>query len=274
MKLKEIPSSIYHSLRLSSLPATKLKVGDSKPIPVIVSLTSIPSRLKTLHLVIRSLLDQEVMPQKIVLWLHNDLKESIPGKLRQLVGPIFEIRYSELKCSHRKLVHSLMAFPTDIIVTCDDDLLYRKDWLKLLFQAHLNNSSAVLANQTRYIRYDDNGELLPYTQWSKGEHTVFNQKAVIPIGAGGVLYPPKSLDNKTTNSQLFLKLTPKADDLWFKAMTLLNETDSFLVDKRPKSPIPIIGSQKQSLKKTNIGEDKNRVQWLAVSKYFEIDINA
>ena len=274
MKLKEIPSSIYHSLRLHCISVDKLKTGNSEIVPVIVSLTSIPSRLKTLHLVIRSLLDQNVTPKKIVLWLHNDLKKSLPKQLQLLTGSIFEIRFSSFTCSHRKLVHSLEAFPKDTIITCDDDLIYRKDWLKLFYKAHLKNTRVILANQTRYIGYTENGELLSYKQWSHVNSEEFNQKAVIPIGAGGVLYPPESLDKRATDSELFLKLTPKADDLWFKAMALLKGTDSFLVDKRPKSPIPIFGSQKQSLKKTNIGQDKNRIQWLAVSTYFEIDINA
>lgn len=273
MKLKEFPSAIYHRLRLNCLSASKLKTGTTAGIPVIVSLTSIPSRLKTLHLVIRSLLNQEVTPLKIVLWLNNDLEEKLPKKLRLLEGNIFEIRFSAMTCSHRKLVHSLKAFSENTIITCDDDLLYRKDWLKLLYQAHLHNPEVIFANQTRYINYDENGELLPYTAWAYKKGTRFNQKAIIPIGAGGVLYPPNCLDIRTINSVLFLKLTPKADDLWFKAMALLQGTDSFLADKRPKSPIPIFGSQKYSLKKTNIGADKNREQWLAVSQYFNININ-
>lgn len=274
MKLKEIPLSIYHSYRLNRLSMNKLKQGIASTVPVIVSLTSIPSRLHTLHLVIRSLLDQNVLPTKIVLWLHSNLKNTIPDKLARLEEGIFEIGFSEMTCSHRKLVHSLDVFPNQIIVTCDDDLLYRKDWLQLFYEAHLKNKTAILANQTRYISYDTAGKLLPYTKWSFTENKKFNQKAVLPIGAGGVLYPPNCLDQNTTNSELFLKLTPKADDLWFKAMSLLNGTDSYLLKKKPKSPIPIIGSQKQSLKKSNIGEDKNRTQWSAVSNYFEIDINA
>jgi len=273
MKLKEIPSAIYHSLRLQAISFHKRQLDAVNVVPVIVSLTSIPTRLQTLHLVIRSLFDQEVLPKKIVLWLNDDLEKSIPKKLKQLENELFEIRFSKLHCSHRKLVHSLEAFPNEIIVTCDDDLMYRSDWLKLLYAAHLLNKTGIQANQTRYIRYSDTGELLPYTAWQLKKGDEFNQKAVIPIGAGGVLYPPNSLDNTVINSELFLQLTPKADDLWFKAMALLKETNSYLARERPKSPIPIFGSQKQALKKTNIGEDKNRVQWLAVTNYFNLNVN-
>lgn len=247
---------------------------DKKEVPVIVAMTSIPSRLSIVHLVVRSLLNQQVLPKKIVLWLHKDLQNRLPQKLFKLQGDTFEIRYSDLTCSHRKLIYALEQFPDDIIVTCDDDLLYRKSWLKNLYDEHLNNSKAILANQTRYISHDGNGTLLPYKQWKHENGKHFNQKAVLPIGAGGVLYPPHSLDKKTTDQNLFLKLTPKADDLWFKAMALLKGTDAYLVENKTKSPIPIFGSQKQSLKKTNVDGDKNRVQWLNVTEYFDIKIGS
>ncbi|WP_411031447.1 hypothetical protein [Spongiimicrobium sp. 3-5] len=270
MKIKEIPVSIFQTLRLLSLSASRLKSMNKKEVPVIVSLTSIPSRLKIVPIVIRSILDQTVMPSKIILWLNQDLKNDIPLSLRKLEGDIFEIKFSALNCSHRKLIHSLALFPEAVIVTCDDDLIYRPTWLSRLYDEHTNMPGCIIANQTRYISYDSNGKLLPYKQWVYKEDTSFNQNAVLPIGAGGVLYPPDRLYHKTTDVTLFLDLTPKADDLWFKAMSFLRGTPSITAKNAPKKPIPIMGSQKQSLKKNNVDKDKNRTQWDAVSQYFEI----
>ena len=273
MKVKEIPISIFHTLRLMSKKAGYFEKRKSKEIPVIVSLTSIPSRLHTLHIVIRSLLDQEVLPKKILLWLNDSLKNDIPPQLSKLLSHRFEIKYSDLTCSHRKLIHSLDLFGDEIIVTCDDDLIYRKNWLKLLYNEHLENPDQVIANQTRYIRIASNGEILPYKQWTYPNQGILNPKAIIPIGAGGVLYPPNSLAKETTDQHLFLKLTPKADDLWFKAMSTIHETLSKEASVKPKYPIPIIGSQKESLKKSNIDKDKNRTQWIAVSDHFNITLD-
>lgn len=270
MKLKEIPLSIYTSMKLSGLSKETFNAKAKNEIPVIVSLTSIPTRLHTLHLTIRSILNQDVKPKKIILWLHNSLKNEIPSGLSLLESDLFQIQYSDLTCSHRKLVHSLELFPKDIIVTCDDDMMYRSDWLRLLYTEHLENLDNIIANQTRYIQYNRNGELRPYKQWIYENKKPFNVKAVIPIGAEGVLYPPNKLLGKTSDSELFLELTPKADDLWFKAMALLRGTNAILAKKRAKTPIPILGSQKYSLKKSNIGGDKNRTQWLALTNYFNI----
>lgn len=275
MKLKEIPLSIFHSIRLLLVSDKKLKMINKSEIPVIVSLTSIPSRLNIVHIVIRSILNQEVRPEKILLWLNTDLKNSIPEKLKKLESDIFEIRYSELNCSHRKLIHTLELFSDTIIITCDDDLIYHSSWLKSLYNEHKKNSKVIIANQIRHISYDaKDGCLLPYKKWKNSSEVKTNTKAVLPIGAGGVLYPPNTLSSKTTDKDLFLKLTPKADDLWFKAMALLEGTQSVLSNTPVPTPIPILGSQAQSLKKVNVDEDKNREQWNNLSTYFGIDIFA
>ena len=165
MKLSEISPSIYHSLRLLVASPQKLEKRSNTKIPLIVSLTTIPSRVKTVCITIRSLLEQEARPEKIVLWLNDGFKDNLPKQLESLQGDIFEIRYSPYTFSHRKLLHSLEQFPDKIVVTCDDDMIYHREWLKLLYQAHLKNSNAVIANQGREITYGDNGKPLPYIEW-------------------------------------------------------------------------------------------------------------
>lgn len=270
MKLKEIPLSIFTSLKLSFTSIEAVDLKNKKELPIIVSLTSIPNRLSTCHLTIKSILNQSVRPKKIVLWLHNSLKDHIPKQLGILEGEFFEIRYSNLTCSHRKLIHSIGLFPNDIIVTCDDDMMYRRNWLQLLFKEHLKNSKSIIANQTRYIQYRENGDLLAYNLWTYRADEPFNKNAVLPIGAEGILYPPHALSHITADSGLFLKLAPKADDLWFKAMSFLKGTTSMAAKSKPKSSVPILRTQKYALKKTNISDDKNTEQWLGLTAHFNI----
>lgn len=269
--VKELPISIYTTLRLLLIPLKKLKKENKKTAPVTVSLTSIPSRFNTLHLVLRSLMFQDVRPKKIILWLNEEFKESLPKSLKRLECDFFEIRFSKLTCSHRKLVHSLKAFPNEIIITCDDDLMYRKNWLSLLYKEHKKNPDKIIGNHTVHINHDENKNPLSFKKWKYPVKDKVNPMAITPIGAWGVLYPPHSLSTKTTDEKLFLKLTPKADDLWFKAMALLEGTMSIQAKSIPKEPIPISGTQKISLKKSNLGMDKNTEQWSLVSNYFKLN---
>ena len=268
MKVKEIPISLFHSLRL--LMQSKKRLTNARQnVPVIVSLATIPSRLKIVNLTIRSILNQSVSPEKIILWLHKDLKNDIPKKLSNLEGELFEIKFSNLTCSHRKLVNTIKIYPKNVIVTCDDDMIYRKNWLENIYNAHKKNDSMIIANQVRCIKYK-NDKVLPYTEWNSINGLCENNSAMLPIGAGGTIYPPNSLSNEVTNEELFLKLTPSTDDLWFKAMSLKQKTSSILSEYYTKEPIPIWGSQNISLKKGNIKEDKNRTQWQKVADYYNL----
>lgn len=272
MKLKQYWPSWREAQRLKRLPLTQLQSAIETPLPVTVSLTSIPSRLQTLHLTIRSLLAQTCRPHKVLLWLHQDLARDLPLALRELEGDVFEIRFVSLTCSHRKLIHTLEACPNAVVVTCDDDMMYAPTWLAHLYEHHLNNPMAIMANECRQITRGDDGQLLPYQQWPRLKHGQTSDRPLLPIGYAGVLYPPRVLNQRVHDVELFLRLAPKADDLWFRAMAFLNQSVVAHTPTAYPPPRPIIGSQTISLLKTNVNEDGNRQQWSALVDFFGIDL--
>jgi len=267
MKLKEIPSSILRSAALNiGAPSQTNKAQ----VDCVVSLTSIPPRLPTLHLTIRSLLRQDIPPKNIILWLNHSLEDQIPQKLSKLEGQVFKIKFRDHSSSHRKLVYALAEFPNETIVTCDDDVMYPSNWLNSLYNDHLEHPELVIAHQCRTISYDQNGELLPYKLWTPVDAFGFASHTILPIGCGGVLYPKGCLHSEVTNRKLYMDLAPRADDLWFKAMGLLAGTKTFQSSKPTSAPVPIMGAKGNSLANTNIKEDGNRVQWKAICEYFAI----
>ena len=273
MKLKEYIPSLVTSHKLRSIPLELLKSTTASTLPVTVTLTSIPSRLNIIDITIRSILNQPQKPQKILLWLHQDLKGQIPKRLAELEGDVFQIFYQkELTCSHRKLIYSLQKYPDTTLITCDDDLIYQPEWLESLYNDHLQHPNSIIANECRSISYDTNGELLPYKQWKMDKSIGITDQKLLPIGYGGVLYPAHSLHIDVTDQELFLKLTPKADDLWFKMMSFLHGTEVRRPSKPSTKPIPIVGSQKVSLKKTNVRQDANREQWKALCEHYSVKL--
>lgn len=267
MKAKELPGSLYHSARLRLSKPTEL-LRNKNTMSVIVSLTSIESRLNTLDIVIKSLFAQTILPKKILLWLNVGLKDKVPARLSELQNTIFEIRYCDLECSHKKLVFSVAEFPSKPIVVCDDDFIYRSTWLACLYQDYQQYPRDIIANEVRKIRYDEDGALLPYTKWSCVRDFGVSGASYMGVGFGGVLYPPKCFHDDVLDQNLFLSLTPRADDLWFKMMGYLHGTVTRRAREVPKKPIPIVGTQTISLKSSNIKQDKNRDQWLELSKYY------
>ncbi|NKI32916.1 zinc-binding alcohol dehydrogenase [Croceivirga thetidis] len=272
MKLKELPISLFQEINLGYIPPQKL-ISKKEILPVIVSLTTIMPRLKKAHLVIRSILNQDQIPEKIILNINTNLEAHIPKSLRKLEGERFEIHYSEMDCPHMKLIPTLKRFPNKTIVTCDDDLYYQKNWLSYLYEQHLEHPKNIVSNQSRIISFSPKGDLLPYKEWPTIFDASIKTKSLLPIGSSGTIYPPKALNERVFDEALFQELAPKADDLWFKAMSLMNNTESIQSSKLTKEPLPIFGSQIVSLKKQNIGQDKNRTQWLALTNFFNLKLN-
>lgn len=269
MKLKELPLSWWTARKLTRLTKDDLRNANAPRLPLIISLTSIPSRLGIIHLTIRSLLIQSYTAEKIILWLHESLRDQLPRSLSDLEGDEFEIRYVNLTCSHRKLIHSLELHPEKIIVTCDDDLMYDATWLQRLYQSHSRYPKDIIAHECRLITFIAPGKPAAYREWKTELRTDISAPWLMPIGYGGVLYPPHCLYGDVQNRDLFLRLTPKADDLWFKAMSYLAGTNTRRSADPGKKPIPIIASQKDSLKKTNVRQDGNYQQWLALCEHYE-----
>ncbi|MDB9876444.1 hypothetical protein OAC75_02565 [Pseudomonadales bacterium] len=272
MKMKEVIPSILNSCSLLKMKRKDLMRHDRRTVPVIISLTSISSRLGSVSLVIRSLLSQRLQPEKIILWLNEDLRSRIPIGLEDLLFERFSIQYTSLQCSHKKLVHTLALYPDRVIITCDDDVLYHEQWLEALYLDHLINPKGVIAHQVRLIRRDSDGNLKAYKEWNSSPDVGSESDAWLAIGGKGVLYPIDPFDERYSDSELFLKLTPTADDLWFKAMEILKGTSVRKCLFAVPDPIPIIGTQKMALKTANIDQDKNRIQWSALENHFDITL--
>lgn len=269
MKIKELPNSLVCSLNLLRISKKKLGLNAKNHNPrVIVSLTSIPYRIPRLHLVIRSLLNQNTSFNKIILWLHKSLQGKLPKKLTSLQSGRFEIRFSIGTSSHRKLVETLKIYPNEYIVTCDDDMMYPSDWLERLLETQSIHPNAVIAHMCRVIRYKSD-ELMPYKTW---ESEVSGQGSLmtLAVGAGGVLYPPNCLHEDITNESLYHQLAPKADDLWFKAMSLMKGTIIFNTKQSFPEPVPIMLTQKYSLKKSNVLKDENKSQWMKIAQHYNL----
>lgn len=199
-----------------------------RTMKIIVSLTSFPQRMKYLHFTLCSLLKQTLKPDEIILWLGEEQfpgkERDIPKKVQKLQKLGVKIKWCKDTKSYKKLLPALKEYPNDIIVTADDDVYYSTNWLALLYKGYSESPDYINCHRARRISFDEDGKILPYSSWEnvseKSEPSFLN----FIIGVGGVLYPPKLLHKDVLNEELFLKLSPFADDIWFWAMSVLNGT--------------------------------------------------
>ncbi|MCQ2744253.1 MAG: glycosyltransferase family 2 protein, partial [bacterium] len=98
---------------------------------IIVSLTSYRERFKKLPITIYSLLNQTLKPDKIILWIDNETEDltTIPYEITRFIKNGLEIRFVKDIKSYTKAIYAFKEYTDSIIVTADDDIYYRKNWL-------------------------------------------------------------------------------------------------------------------------------------------------
>lgn len=197
---------------------------DKRTPRCIVSLTSYPARMKDIHFCLMSLLNQTVKPDEVVLWLGEEQfpnkEKDIPEIVLNLQKNGLIIKWTKDIKSYKKLIPALKQFPNDIIVTADDDIIYKEDWFEKLYREY-QNFGGIVCHRAHKVKLADNG-FTPYSMWDKcitDESCSFFNFATT---GGGALYPPHCFYKDVLNEDLFTKLAATADDIWFWVMAVLN----------------------------------------------------
>lgn len=257
-----------------------------RDIDAIVSLTTLPSRLPVLPFVLDSIIGQNHAAEKIVVWLGKgeQIERDARRALRDYLDRGVELRFVEDVGPHTKLMYALQEFPDKAIITMDDDMLYPYNALQYLWDQHLRHPGAVVANWARELSFDEAGKVLgvrsgklltpPLMERKIEQNTAFvatpNLK-VFPYGTCGVLYPAGALHKTVFDVPLFKKLCPREDDLWFKAMAILNNTPGVWTNLGINPPHhSVLGSQIEALRYFNHGESQNQEQFRAVFDHFDL----
>lgn len=238
---------------------------------VVVSLTTYGKRLYEVYLTIESIMHQTSKPNRIVLWLEDGLEEKgIPRLLELQTFRGLEIRYCKDIKSYKKLIPSLKAFPNDYIITIDDDVIYECDMIENLLRSYKKEPGYVYANRIRRMAVGSDGKLIKYKDWKVVHETMTDSPLNIPTGVGGVLYPPHCFTEEVLNEQVFMDICGHADDIWFKAMCLLNGVNSRLAMIHEPVYYENESVQDIALYNTNVGNDDNDRQIASVFGKYNI----
>ena len=239
---------------------------------IIVSLTSYKPRINDVKYTLYSLLNQTFPPDKLILWLDEDSfpqrEKNLPRDLLKLKSFGLTIAWCENIRSYKKLIPALEKYPDALIVTADDDIFYRPDWLKILYDAHAENPDCLVAHYAHKVRMTEHGNILPFKQWHLNISTATSLPPLFAYSfgsGGGVIIKKSFFHSDIMRREIFTELAPTADDLWFWAMAVLNGTKI----KIPANSISFgsfvyvdIDAQEngENLRQKNYVEDQNDVQ--------------
>jgi len=203
-------------------------VAHHQPERYVISLTTHGKRTNQLApIAIACLMNQSTPADQVVLWLPR--RERVGKRLARLrkLGLVI-IRCDDLG-PYTKLIPALHRYPFANIITADDDVLYPPNWLAGFIEGNRAHPTRIVTGRAHEIAIDDD-ELRPYVTWHHQMTEVGDERLVFPTGVGGILYPPASFDQRVFDMGLIMRLTPKADDIWFWAMARLNRTKYHLIE--------------------------------------------
>ncbi len=191
---------------------------------LIVSLTSTSARLAILKYALWSIFEQEHPADRVVLnissepYLLDKGINEIPAWMQVFIeNNNLEVQWVENTGPYRKLLPVYKeASSDDMIVTCDDDVIYGPQWLSSLVAASKEHPDAIVCGRARKILRTPWGGFQSYINWpvtKPGE----TGKDLVPTGISGVVYKKHLLDTAMMMSNDYLELAPKQDDMWFHA---------------------------------------------------------
>lgn len=249
------------------------KKSDLKNDNIVLSFTSFPARIKNVWMVVDSIIRQTMCPEHIQIWLSEEdfpkKEASLPKSLLRYKRAGLEICWvKENLRPHKKYLYAFMAYPDKCVITIDDDIYYRADLIESLWDLHLRFPDCACGHRGGVVVPNE-----PYSRW--GNSTKSNEPSHLNYltGCGGCIYPV-NLFNQHPVSQpdLIRQLALSTDDLWLKAMELLNRIPVVVGEYYPNGPT-IIGTRKSALMIDNCNKvySRNDESWNNLNMHFEID---
>lgn len=241
----------------------------------VVSLTTHGKRIFTVFQAIESIFQQTVKANRVILYLSERefQYETLPETLKKQQKRGLEIRYVKDIKAYTKLIPALRDFPNTNIITIDDDYMYPFDILDRLMQCHRRHPDAVCCCHSRMLDLTKGKDCIYSASTMFYPEEDMTSDLLLAEGFGGVLYPPHSLYEDVCEENLFTKLSPYADDLWYKVMELKQGTPVVQIARNSTWIHSLCSEprvQNTGLFNINVGQNKNDVQFKALFDYYDL----
>lgn len=126
---------------------------------VIVSMTSWKKRISNVCAVVKSIRNNSVLPDQIILNLSlsefPNKESDLPADLVRLQqnGDIRIIWQGVNTKAFKKIIPTLKEYPDDIVISIDDDFLYPEDFIETFLQEHLLHPDSPLSGNNVPLLY-------------------------------------------------------------------------------------------------------------------------
>ena len=166
---------------------------------IIVSLTSSKEKIKSLKIdrLILSLLNQSVLPYKILISINNNDVKYISEYLKLLIKKNI-IEFISIKEDFRnfnKYYYIPDKYKKYIIIVVDDNIILEQNSIENLFESFLLYPTAISARRVYKMNFNHKWILKPFYYWPKDYKKIKIPKySLFAIHGEGALFPPNTLN--------------------------------------------------------------------------------
>ncbi|MDJ0337989.1 hypothetical protein [Cryobacterium sp. PH31-O1] len=246
-------------LRLSNRLSRRSVAGSGA---VVVNLTSFGHRIDLVFYALETIAGGRIRPGRLILWLDDGAALAHPpATLRRLQRRGLEIASCPDFGPHKKQYPYALTGPTLPLVAADDDVLYPRRWLAELLEAAARHPLDVTGQRAHTITFDGD-RVAPYARWVAARGTAASFRTLC-TGVSGIYYPLGLLEALRAEGDAFLRVAPRADDLWVYAVAVRHGIRARQVGERQAEYPAIPGSQRGTLYRQNVTEGGNDAQFAA-----------
>lgn len=226
---------LYNSLSKRARWATKripfeklcLNTGPRK-MKITCTLTSFPDRIDSVQYTIKSLFNQSMKPDRIILWLaESEFKDvEFPDSIKQLQNRGLEIRYCENFFGHKRYYKLIDEQKDDeLIVMFDDDIIFPYYMLERLYDKWQEFPDSIICDRGQVLTFEGNDVLNP-GRWSSISKVGLTKPSyrLLASPGGGCLIPPHALYKDANDTAIISKYALKTGDIWLMFMAVQNNT--------------------------------------------------
>lgn len=253
VKFKAVLELYVRALRLQF---SRVAIRQAEIIPrkenLVITLTTIPSRLDRIVPVLMSLIDQDVPADRIILAAPvHSLREDAPYSNAILETLPDEV--TVLRCEDQgpatKLLPALKEYPGSLLVVVDDDAIYPRNFIATLLAAHRRIPDAAFGYRGVQIK----GE----TDFADLHHKFATAVKIdmhvdILFGTWGYLVPPGALGKEVHNFSEYPDEVHWVDDVWISGHLAKRGVPRYVM---PASKFPV---ETQSSYRESLTGGKNR----------------
>lgn len=224
----------FINLEISSLGEYQgINKETSRETPIVISLASNRENFKELPLTLYSLLNQNLKPDRIILWLDKDCEDItyLPYEITQFIKNGLEIKFVKNIGNYTKTIYALEEFPNAIIVTAEDYIYYSSNWLQKLYISYIANPCDIHVHKALAANLNN-----PFNKWEKSSLKTARYENFM-LGDNGILYPPNCFSKEALRKDIFLKHASNADSIWFWIMALVQNKKIRIVKNNLKTTL-------------------------------------